>query len=276
MTLSGSGTGVTTFSGVLSGAGGIAVNSGNWRTTLATHSFTNGLTVNGGLYDATGSDSNVAATGNSILGAATVTINGGTIKLARTSANNMTFDRTVTFEANGGTLWFSKKNQGGNFSIVTNAPAGSPAVVLYGTDGSATPPANANWGNPRLRVMNVSGSGVLRFDITGGALLDISDNRTWSVPVTLRGYTGADFDISNNTTAKTGRFGIDSGTARTLSADGGLTIENAMQISLMGQAHTINGNMLVAPGRTWASRAAAPAPSGTFRSRSARPWAARR
>ena len=50
LTFSGSGTGVVTISGVLTGPGGLVFSGANWRLTNAANNFTGGLTINTGAF----------------------------------------------------------------------------------------------------------------------------------------------------------------------------------------------------------------------------------
>ena len=281
LTLNGAGSGLTTFSGAVSGAGGITVAAGNWWIGSATSSYTGGLNITGGTLSVGGVGAapqgvNITAGAATVLGGAgnAVTINGGTLKLATSGNGTVTLGtaRPITFGASGGTFDIVNTNtvsattQGGNIAagdltLTLNNTAGNTAVIQFNggqlglSNNNAT---DANWviGTNALRLNPITGTGALRIELTNGAMARASlvaggtdPQNTYANAMTYRGVVGGDptsgalGTLNTGITRATGRIMVDS--ARVI-YNGGLTLEGALQIVPNGRASAINGNITVA------------------------------
>src|SRR3954449_3278389 len=96
-TFTGTGTGLTTLSGVISGINLLTVTGGNWRLTNAANSWSGGTTITGGVLElfSNGTDIPAGATGNTRIGAGgNITLNastfGGAAELRFTSGAGKT------------------------------------------------------------------------------------------------------------------------------------------------------------------------------------------
>jgi hypothetical protein len=283
LTLGGSGTGITSLSGIVSGAGGLTFTGANWQLTNIANSFTGGVTINTGAFvelvpaGAAPQSVNITPALTSILGgnaANTLTINGGTLKLTSKGAGSVVLGaaRPVTFGTNGGVLDITNSNvpgtQGGNISggdLNLTLNNTSTAVIRWNggqlglSNNNAT---NGDWvlGTNALRISTLTGTAAnpLRIELTNGALVrgsiatgNTADNIIAN-PLTIRGVsvlTGGDPTSGPNGTSatgvslNTGRMQYDS---RRVNYDGGLTLEGAVAINPANRATAINGNITVA------------------------------
>jgi autotransporter-associated beta strand protein len=229
---------------------------------------------------------NLNSTGNGQLGnntAGNVVINGATLKLTTvaggaggTVAGNITLGRGVTFGANGGTLDITNTIGGtlgggaavingltvnggsGNLPITLTGP-GLAVVKFNGGQGgvSTNNPANGDLqvGSNALRVASFTGAAAntpIRFEITHGALMEVAAPfNTIAAPVTFRGVLGGDASGSGVNT-NVGRLQLSAGLTNVANFtnvyqfNGGLTFEDAIQVSLANAGRTIDGNVTVA------------------------------
>ena len=283
LTLNGTGNGLTTITGAVSGAGGIAVAAGNWWIGSAASSYTGGLNITGGTLTVGG----VGAAPQSVnitVGAATVlggtgnavTINGGTLKLATSGAGNITLGaaRPITFGGSGGILDMVNVNAvssttqggglvnaGGDLTLTLNNTAGNTAVIKFngGQLGlSENNSTNANWNlaNNVLRLNPFTGTGALRIELTNGAMARASlaaggtdAANTFANAMTVRGVVGGDptsgaaGTTHSGISLTTGRYMVDS--ARVI-YNGGITFEGALQMLPNARASAVNGALTVA------------------------------
>ena len=279
LTFGGAGTGLVSLNGAISGAGALTFAGGNWQLTNIANSFSGALSINTGsfveLVPAGAAPQNLSfAAGAGLLGASTLLIDGGTLKLTTKGNGNIALGgaRPVTFGANGGTLDITNSNvpgtQGGNIAsgdlalTLDNTP-GNVAVIKFngGQLGLSSNAANnANWAiattDNNLRISSFNGSGAVRFELTNGALLRGSNatgaggDNTYTQAITYRGVIGGEPTsgpagmISSGTSLTTGRVFYDA--LRTTYA-GGLTLEGALQMLNGNRATAIDGNITVAP-----------------------------
>lgn len=280
LALGGTGTGLTTLSGILSGAGGLTFTGSNWQLSNIANSFTGGVTVNTGAFvelvpsGAAPQNVNFATGATSLLGgntSNTLTINGGTLKLTSKGTGNVALGaaRPVTFGSNGGILDITNTSgtpgtQGGNIAsgdlaLTLNNSAGSPAVIRWNggqlglSNNNAT---NGDWttGSNALRISSLTGTGPLRIELSNGALLrgSIVTGAVDSIitnPLTIRGViggeptSGPDGTLPTGVSLTTGRMQFDSSR---VNYNGGLTLEGAMAINPANRATAINGNITIA------------------------------
>jgi autotransporter-associated beta strand protein len=210
-----------------------------------------------------------------------VTINGGTLKLttivdASNVTGNLTIGRTVTFGSNGGTLDLTNTvggTLGGGVVIVNGRSVGGgggnlpvvltgPGVAVIKWNGgergiSVNDPANGDLqvGNNALRTASFSGDGPttpVRFEITNGALMELGTAfNTLAAPLTLRGQPGGSSSgsgISQSVGRAQMTAGVTSaaGLVNAYTFTGGLTFEDAFQVSLANATRGIDGNITIA------------------------------
>jgi fibronectin-binding autotransporter adhesin len=264
LSLTGTGSGLTTLSGALSGAD-LVVNSGNWRLSNVFNSF-NGVTVTGGVLEVDAGagpiDFGVLGT-NSYLGSGELTINGGELKLTTTGntagnvIGNTAFGRPFNFGANGGILNLNgmDNTQGLNINLA-NAPAATAVIKfnggvqgLNGSFGATVTTWNDDANALRISTLTGATAGTpLRIELTNGAELAMSGALATNinVPLTLRGVAGGD-PSATGSEKTTGRVTLPSGP---YNFNGGLFIENTLQFQAAGAARTLNGNITLNPGAT--------------------------
>ena len=280
LTFNGTGSGLTTLTGAVSGAGGITVAAGNWWIGSAASSYTGGLNVTGGTLNVGGvgtapQNVNITAGAATVLGGTgnAVTINGGTLKLATSGAGTITLGaaRPIVFGASGGTMDLINTNavngavQGGNIAgggdlaLTLNNTAGNTAVFKYngGQLGLSTGVANSgDWsvaGN-NLRFNGITGTGALRVELTNGAMVRGSSNggggtSTIAGAFTIRGVVGGDptsgaaGTVSTGTSLTTGRIVLDN---TRVTYSGGLTLEGAVQTTQASRATAMLGSITIA------------------------------
>lgn len=244
-----------TLSGVVSGAGAL-VKSGSGTLTLGNtgNTLSGGMTVKAGVLSAVcnfgASSGTIAAAGPSLLGAGTVTINGGELRVQNTNTATATviMQRDILFGDAGGTLNFTGANTSGNgFSVTTGSAVAATAIIQYAAGWDTTA-----WNFSKSYCLNgVNGAGTLRLELTNGAIATVADNATFVAPVVIRGVAVA---AGGNPAAKTndltvGRFGIGvGGTASTWNVAGGLTFEDALQVATSSAPRTIHGDIALATG----------------------------
>jgi fibronectin-binding autotransporter adhesin len=262
LTLGGTGTGLVTMNGLLFGSGALTVNSGTWRTTRIDNSFSGGFSITGGSFEvAAPADTNLdLVAGNSGVGAGTISISGGgELKLSTSGAGRVLSSgnsaRVIAFGAGSGTL-----NINGSIPVdagadpnwtfdLTNA-TGTTVIKFNGGDIglSSLSATNGDWrtGDNALRVAALTGNTAntpIRFELTHGALLDFNGtfNTAVAAPVTFRGVAGGDV-TAGSTGLTVGRVQMDSGP---YVLNGGLFIEDSMQISTSGDQRVIDANITV-------------------------------
>jgi fibronectin-binding autotransporter adhesin len=272
LTFGGTGTGLVTLGGPITGVGGLTFASGNWRFVDVTSTFTGGVTIGSGavLELAPAGPINIAPAASSIIGsnagANPLTINGGTLKF--TTTGNITFgdNRPLTFGPNGGILDLRNSGTVGGGNIVNsgtndlaltlNNTGANLAVIKFngGQNGISTNTTNnGDWSsnNNTLRIQSYAGTGGLRIELENGAMFQ-NRSATVGVPLTVRGVPGGDPTsgpnalVNANLSLTTGRMIFDITGTHNFSQ--GLILEEAMQLSAAGASRAIDGNVVVATG----------------------------
>ncbi len=171
-TLGGTGNGIITLNGLLSGANGLNVTSGRYVLTNIQNTFT-GLTVSGGILEinAGAGPIDIPGTGaNSYFGSGPITINGGELRLSTTgnSAGNVIFNSApqhpINFGTAGGILNMNGMDNTAGLNInLANAPAATAIIKfaggVQGFDGSFGSTA-APWADDTnaLRITTLTGA----------------------------------------------------------------------------------------------------------------------
>ncbi|OYV45409.1 MAG: hypothetical protein B7X06_04570, partial [Verrucomicrobia bacterium 21-51-4] len=290
-TFSGTGSGTLTLSGVISGA---AANTamfagGNYVLSNAANSFSGGFSQTGGVVTAGPTAANTAITigntGNSYLGAGTITITGGTLNLTPTGTGALTLNRstmnagsaitlnngatatltaatrnftatpTYTFGTGGGLLSFAIQSglsdAGGIGNIVNNATGTNQGIVqntVYNNDATAGGWASTfNNTSPYMTILggSISGTGNLEMSAINGALVYYGQT-SYGGALTFSGVAGGNAE-ANSTATNVGRFALAAGT---FTATGGIFFQNATQVLTFGGPSTLGSNITILSGET--------------------------
>ncbi len=274
LTLNGTGTGVTTIGGVVSGGSLLTVSGASWLANNLNNSWTGGTTITAGAkLEVTNAAANfdLLAAGNSLLGSGgTVTINGGTLRI--TTSGTGTFNngvstaaagRIFTFGTAGGTLDINAilggaGGAGGGISVALPANVAqlnSPAVIKFngGTQGFDGSTAQASWNNgPNTLHFTNSGTGItglninnpVRIEITNGAMFAMdnplpSGGTAIASPFTFAGVVGGD-PSAWGSDKTTGRIAILTNTSYTFT--NGLNFDaGALQVQAGGANRALLG-----------------------------------
>lgn len=268
----------STAANQLVGSGSLTkVGEGTLRVTDSTQTFSGGLIVNNGTYlaDTTGALT-IAASGNSILGAGSVTVDGANALLHVDTTGNIAYNRN-TFIDNGGTVRLSPgapysnqiDNLGGRFTfgsggglldldgfvahtdlnLTTNANAATPAVVRYSTITNDT--GQGGW--PAGSTLRLNGGldagsvdNVVRFELTNGALVEqLNGQLNFNGTLVISGQPGGDPSVGSYST-DVGRWAlIEDGT---YTYDGGIFFENTVQYTVFNGTRTVDADMTVRDG----------------------------
>ena len=292
--VNGLGANLLTLNGVVAnGTANGGLNVTNAKVVLANtvNSYSGGTTIGvGGYVQLLGSGAApqqvvVGATGNSLIGAGAITIDGGTLKLStkgfdatadfNNGTNGINFSRAISFGANGGfvditsatgdpSLGYAGHITGGTIPINTTDGATSPVIFRFdggnhglsrlgGTGTTLNHPDWASGGNT-LRFGAITGSGPIQVELSNGALHRLGDGAAGTQAVanayTVRGVaggdptSGADGLVNSGISRTTARIGID-GRAQ-IDFNGGLFLQDAIQVGAMGSTRAINGNITLA------------------------------
>jgi len=205
-TLTAAGAGTQTYSGVLSGAGGLALQSGGPQVTLSAAN-----TYGGNTFVSTGVLTLQNATALGTTGNGT-TLGGGTLRLAGST--------TIAGET------------------LTVSNAGSALVSLSGTNHWSGPiTLNASLAIVLVSVGtfhvqgNMSGTGGLAVD-AGSGIVVLSGNNSYSGPVTFVGALEVDTATALGTSATPVTCGVSGGSALELGA--GVTVPNGLDLTNAG------------------------------------------
>jgi autotransporter-associated beta strand protein len=252
--------------------------AGTLRVTNDTQTFSGGLIVNEGTYfaDRTG-PLTINSSGNSVLGAGTVTVdgpdallhvktsgdinynrntfvdNGGTVRLSpvgNTYGNTInSLNGRFTFGAGGGVLDLDGYASQVKLNLTTNADAASPAVVRYGTISNGG--SSGAW--PNNSSLQLDGglnagmvSNVVRFELTNGAMVEQLDGQTnFNGTLVIAGQPGGNSSVGSSST-DVGRWAITE--AGTYTYDGGIFFENALQFTVFNGSRTVDADLTVRDG----------------------------
>lgn len=268
----------STAANQLVGSGSLTkVGEGTLRVTNNTQTFSGGLIVNNGTYlaDTTGALT-IGGSGNSILGAGSVTVDGPNSLLHVDTTGNLAYNRNTSID-NGGTVRLSPGNPYGNrvtnlggrftfgsggglldldgfvahteLNLTTNADAASPAVVRYSTitndSGQGGWPSNSTlYLDGGLDAGSVDN--VVRFELTNGALVEQRNGQTnFNGTLIISGQPGGDPSVGSYST-DVGRWAlIENGT---YTYDGGVFFENTVQYTVFNGTRTADADMTVRNG----------------------------
>jgi fibronectin-binding autotransporter adhesin len=280
----GSGAGRVFLNGVIGGAGAMVFNAGTWQIGNVANTWTGGTRINAGAtVELLPSDPapqsvvfNDTAAPGGLLGAAggSITMNGGTLKLTPTGTGSITFNgQAVSFGANGGTVVMVNDDPavtgathgghigGGEIALTTTAGATSPAVFRFNGghlhQSSTTIASQYDWstGGNVLRFNSIANNGPVRVELLDGAMHRLGTGgggtQTITAPYTVRGTPGGDpgsgpagtINVGNQRFGGTARLAVES--ASVFQLDGGLFLENAVQIGVTGAPRALNANVTV-------------------------------
>ncbi len=281
LTLGGSGSGVTTLSGVISGANLLTVSGANWFASNGANSWSGGTLLTGGKLElsngATTGNIDLLAAGNSMLGAGgSVTINGGTLRI--TTGGTETFNagvttaaagRIFTFGTAGGTLDINailggsgSANGGISVALPTNvAQLNAPAVIKFnggtqGFDGSTTA---VQWNNgPNALHFTNNASGLTGLNINNPVRIELTNGATFAIdaplpngasaiasPFTFAGVIGGD-PSAFGTEKTAGRVAVtaNGGSGGVYTFTNGLNFDaGATQVQAGGGVRSLLGNI---------------------------------
>jgi fibronectin-binding autotransporter adhesin len=188
VTLDGTGTGVTTLSGIVSGAGAIVKNDSGSDTLSGANTYSGGTTLNAGTLTA---DHNTVAGVSGALGTGGLTINGGTLS----SDSNNTVGNTITLQGNAkfnnvttsGTL----TQTGGSFALTMDGATQSGTVNLSNNNTAQTLSVNVDSGSSSTisGVIQNGGSGAGNLTKNGTGTLTLSGTDTYSGTTTINAGT---------------------------------------------------------------------------------------
>ncbi|HET6406273.1 MAG TPA: hypothetical protein VFG14_00195, partial [Chthoniobacteraceae bacterium] len=270
LVLGGTGSGLVTLNGAISGFGGMTFGSGNWRLGSINNSFSGNININTASFvelKPVGPAPQSVSLAQFGAGG-TLTIDGGTLKLTTVGTGNMNVGRSITFGASGGILDLTNSNtenppaQGGNIAggdlnLTLNNAASAPAVIKWnggqvGLSNNNPTDGNIATGTNALRFSALSGTGPLRIELTNGAVLrgSTGSSGTINVPITVRGViggdptSGPDGTVISGISLNTGRYALDSQNVTNHTA--GITFQGAVQASVVGTTRALDGNIIVA------------------------------
>jgi autotransporter-associated beta strand protein len=189
------GSGSTTLSGVISGAGSIVKNDAGNATLSGANTYTGGTTLNTGM---------LTADNNSALGTGALTVNGGTLA----SDNNNTVGNAITLQGNAGlsniTTSGTLTQTGGSYTVTMSNATQSGAVKLSEGNTGRTLTTEVDSGTSTISgVISNGGTGAGNLAKTGGGTLALSGANTYSGATTISAGTlqlGANNALSSAST----------------------------------------------------------------------------
>jgi autotransporter-associated beta strand protein len=209
VTLDGTGTGLTTLSGIVSGTGAIVKNDSGSVTLSGASTYSGGTTLNAGTLTA---DINSVAGVSGALGTGALTINGGTLS----SDSNNTVSNTIALQGNAklnnvttsGTL----TQTGNNFTLTMDGATQSGALKLSESNTGRTLTVNVDSGSTSTISGVIQNGGTSAGNLTkaGTGTLTLSGANTYTGTTTINAGTvqlGA-----NNVLATTSNVNIAGGT----------------------------------------------------------------
>ncbi|HXC02699.1 MAG TPA: autotransporter-associated beta strand repeat-containing protein [Opitutaceae bacterium] len=209
VTLDGTGTGVTTLSGIVSGTGAIVKNDSGNDTLSGANTYSGGTTLNAGTLTA---DHNTVAGVSGALGTGGLTINGGTLS----SDSNNTVGNAITLQGNAkfnnvttsGTL----TQTGGSLALTMDGATQSGTVNLSNNNTAQTLTVNVDSGSSSTISGVIQNGGTSAGNLTknGTGTLTLSGTDTYSGTTTINAGTLA--LGASNVLATTSNLNIAGGT----------------------------------------------------------------
>jgi autotransporter-associated beta strand protein len=196
------GSGSTTLSGAISGAGSIVKNDAGNVTLAGANSYTGGTTLNTGK---------LTADNNSALGTGALTINGGTLA----SDNNSNVANTITLNASAGlnniTTSGTLTQTGGNYTLTMSNAMQSGAVKLSEGNTGRTLTTEVDSGTSTISgIIQNGGTAAGSLAKTGAGTLVLSGANTYSGTSTISAGTlqlGASNVLANTSSLNIGAIG---------------------------------------------------------------------
>lgn len=224
-------------------SGSITVQAGSMIGNVAgSWSLANTISVTGGTLQLSPGTDFQGFTG-------TVTINGGTLRL--TPGDEITGIRTggtFSFGTAGGTLDLGTRLATGVSlgNITINSLAGTPGIIKYGSLATA----GAGW-DETGRILNIAngnlaGTGALSFELSNGAMVRYNQGN-YGGSLNFTGVSGGNAAAGSASTS-VGRLALDSSGSYTVG--GGITFDDAMQVTAIGGARVLNANITINSGET--------------------------
>jgi autotransporter-associated beta strand protein len=270
----------TTYTAVIQG-NGLLQKSGPGTLVLSNtgNTYTGGTTINAGVLElqaagAAPQSFTLNNAGTSLIGNqnATITLNGGTLKLTTKGTGSLTMGKTLTFGLNGGALEMVNDDAtigavhgghiaGGTIVLVTQAAATAPAVIRFNgghlRQQDTAVASQYNWTSTNAVLFGslASAAGPVRVELLTGASHRLGDGgtgtQTFATPYIVRGPAGGDptsgaagtVNIGNLRNPSTGHLIVDN--SPLINANGGLFFENAVQVAEVGTTRAINANITV-------------------------------
>ncbi|MDX1950948.1 MAG: hypothetical protein SFY81_02120 [Verrucomicrobiota bacterium] len=271
-----SGAGEVLIDGRIDGTGGLTKNgTGDLLLGDSGNRFSGGFIQNAGrtLINPSGNVGIASLGADSYLGRQAITLNGGTLEFSPTGDFNG-FNRSITidggtlllnpggsvaglmnagtldFAINGGLLDIARQLNPGVLlgSVNVGSAALTPGVIRYSTIAANVGAGGWNSGGRDLNIVegNLTGSGTLKFELHDGALLHYSDS-AFSGSLIFNGVSGGNAQSGVLGTA-VGRLALDG--AANFDVTGGLTFEEAMQVTAINGNRTIRSGITIASGET--------------------------
>lgn len=239
--------GLTTFSGVVSGSGLWKTGSGTLLLNNNNNSF-NGLRVQAGTLSLRpGGNLNIYGSGNSVAGSGSIVIDGGTL-LLNPVGDITTLGREITWTTNGGVLDIARPARGvdaGGFNI--GAASSTPAIIRYNT--LANTGGYQAWDSGQdFNIPNgtLYGSGTVVFELDNGATFQLRDTNFLGTLI-IRGPANGNSSANSLGTnlARVSLSGNTSPDYTNFAFYGGLIMEGAVQLTEYNDQRRISSDILI-------------------------------
>jgi autotransporter-associated beta strand protein len=147
----GASTGTATFTGVISGDGGLTKDGASTQTLTGENYYTGGTTLNGGTLELSGAFGALTAP-------SAVNINGGTLLLSGSAASRINDDATISLGAAGSTLQLSGAVTETLGALTLSGGAGARVIDFGATSGVLTFASLTAESSLPLQIWNWSGT----------------------------------------------------------------------------------------------------------------------